>query len=194
MKKRGFSTKAFVLVLALVLALGCVIGGTIAWLTAQTAPVVNTFTVGDINITLAETKTDFKMVPGNTIEKDPKVTVKADSEACWLFVKIEESTNLDDFISYSVATGWTPLTGVDGVYYREVAATTADTSFDVLTNNQVTVKDTVTKEMMNAFDTDKDGVLSDAEKAALPTLTFTAYAVQMDNVTSATEAWAKVNP
>ena len=124
----------FTLALVLVVAVASV-GGTIAWLTATTAPVVNTFTVGDINIDLTETEgkqTDgsykFKMVPGNTIAKDPKVTVEAGSEACWLFVKIEKSSNLDSFITYSVDEGvdkWTKLTGVtgvDNVYYREVAA------------------------------------------------------------------------
>lgn len=193
MKKRGFSTKAFVLVLALVLALGCVIGGTIAWLTAKTDSVVNTFTVGDINITLTESgavnnANSYKMVPGCTIDKDPKVTVEAGSEACWLFVKIEKSTNLDSFITYTVdtgSTGWTALTGVDGVYYREVPATTSDTEFAVLTGNQVTVRNDITKEMMEALN---------AENAVLPTLTFTAYAVQKDKVDTATEAWAKVNP
>ena len=187
MKKRGFSTKAFVLVLALVLALGCVIGGTIAWLTDKTAPVVNTFTVGDINITLAETTSNFKMVPGNTIAKDPKVTVEAGSEACWLFVKIEESSNLKNFITYTVDSGWTALTGVSGVYYREVDATTAaaGTSYYVLNDNKVAVKDSVTKAMMEGLK---------AENATQPTLTFTAYAVQKDNVASAADAWAKANP
>ena len=75
------------------------IGGTIAWLTDKTDAVTNTFTTSDISIELAETKSNFKMVPGNTIDKDPKVTVKANSEACWLFVKIEESANLDDYIT-----------------------------------------------------------------------------------------------
>lgn len=163
------------------------IGGTIAWLTASTSPVENTFTTSDINITLAETTTNYKMVPGNTISKDPKVTVQANSEACWLFVKIEESTTpkLDDYITYEVADGWTQLTGVSGVYYREVSATTADTEFAVLKNNQVTVKNTVTKTMMN--DLDKVG-------ATKPTLTFTAYACQKDNVSTAADAWAKLNP
>lgn len=179
----------FTLALVLVVAVASV-GGTIAWLTDKTDPVTNTFTVGDINIELNETTTNYKMVPGNTIAKDPKVTVKAGSEACWLFVKIEKSSNLDSFITYSVDEGndkWTKLTGVtgvDNVYYREVAAVTADTSFDVLKSNQVTVKDTVTKEMMEGLK---------VEGALQPTLTFTAYAVQKDNINSAADAWSKVS-
>lgn len=118
---------AMTVALVLVVALAS-IGGTIAWLTATTASVTNTFTVGNIDITLDETTTDYKMVPGNTIAKDPKVTVKAGSEACWLFVKIEESANLDNYISYDVAEGWTKLntTPADTIYYRSVDALTAE--------------------------------------------------------------------
>ena len=78
-------------IVAIALVLCCVVGGSLAWLVDQTDPVKNTFTVGDINIDLTETTTDYKMVPGNTIAKDPTVTVKADSEASWLFVKVTAS-------------------------------------------------------------------------------------------------------
>lgn len=172
--------KTLALVLALTLLVAGVVGGTLAWLTDQTAEVKNTFTVGDINIGLTETTTDYKMVPGNTIAKDPTVTVKANSEACWLFVKVTESENLDTFITYAIAEGWTELQ--DGVYYREVPASNADQTFSVLKGDAVTVKDTVTKAMLTAKD------------FANPTLTFKAYAVQKDNVASASDAWAKVNP
>lgn len=196
--------KILAAVLAAALCIGIGIGGTLAWLTDKTENVVNTFTVGNINIDLIETDNevdedgnantnDYKMVPGNTITKDPKVTVKANSEASWLFVKIEESGNLDDFIIYAVADGWIALTGVDGVYYREVDATEQDTSFDVIGNkgvngngtfvaNKVLVKDSVTKAMMDAIE---DGTANE------PTLTFTAYAVQKDNITTVDEAWTQ---
>ena len=76
-------------ILMFVLVLSFTIGGTLAWLTDTTEPVTNTFTYGDINITLAETTEVYKMVPGNSISKDPSVTVESGSEACWLFVKVE---------------------------------------------------------------------------------------------------------
>ena len=174
--------KTLALVLALTLLVAGVVGSTLAWLTDQTAEVKNTFTVGDINIGLTETTTDYKMVPGNTIAKDPTVTVKANSEACWLFVKVTESTDLKDFITYAIAEGWTALPGVDGVYYREGPASAADQPFSVLKGDAVTVNSDVTKEMLTAKD------------FANPTLTFKAYAVQKDNVASASDAWAKVNP
>lgn len=171
--------KAWVSLVAVVLVLCCAVGGTLAWLTAKTNEVKNTFTVGDINIALTETTEDYKMVPGNTIAKDPKVTVKAGSEACWLFVKVEKSANFDQYLSYVMADGWTKLE--EGVYYREVDATTAGTDFAVLKDNQVKVLDTVTKPML------------EAAKTNAPTLTFTAYAVQKANIADAATAWAEAS-
>lgn len=176
--------KILVACLCVALAVLTIAGTTLAYLTSKTDAVVNTFTVGNIDITLAETKSDFKMVPGCPIEKDPVVTVRANSEACWLFVKVEKSTNLDNFITYTIDSGWTALTGVDGVYYREVPAVTADTSFAVLTGNQVAVKNTVTKAMMDALQ---------VEGATQPTLTFTAYAIQKAGFDTATAAWAEAS-
>lgn len=191
-KRKVFGKKSMALLLALVLVVGCVVGGTLAWLIATTTPVTNTFTTSDIDITLTETGAQnnaksFQIVPGYTITKDPKVTVKAGSEKCYLFVKVEKSTNFDTFMTYTMATGWTPLTGVDNVYYRSVDASTADQPFFVLKDNQVTVNDTVTKNDMNNLTAD-----------TCPTLTVTAYASQYmkDNNTpfTAIQAWNNVNP
>lgn len=182
-RRGGVATKTLIVALAVMLVVGCAVGGTLAWLTDTTGPVVNTFTVGNIDIDLAETTTDYKMVPGATISKDPKVTVKSGSEACWLFVQVTESDNLGSFISYTVDSNWTALSGVSGVYYREVAAATADVEFSVLTNNQVTVKNSVTKDMMDAITN---------QSATDPTLTFKAYAVQKAGFDTAADAWAEV--
>lgn len=175
-KRRGVSTRAFVALLAVVLVIGCVAGGTVAWLTAKTDDVVNTFTFGDINIELKEnTKGPYKIVPGATIDKDPKVTVKGGSEACWLFVEVTEGNWLEDDLEYTMATGWTELE--NGVYYREVSANTADQEFEVLNGNKVTVSQDLSK---TTVDNNKDKT---------PTLTFTAYAVQKDAAGTAAEAW-----
>lgn len=189
-KKKGVSTKVFLSLLALVLVVGCAVGGTIAWLTATTEPVVNTFTYGKIKIQLTETTGNaYKIIPGVNISKDPKVTVKADSEACWLFVKVaEEGTFVTDKVTYSIADGWMPLdaTNHPGVYYREVDAVTADTNFNVLAgdttypNGVVTVSENLTKAEANSV-------------ATQSTLTFTAYAVQKDGIDTAADAWAKVS-
>lgn len=180
--------KSLALFLALALVLVGAIGGTLAWLTDSSDKVVNTFTGSDIDITLTETKKDFKMVPGYTISKDPKVTVEAGSEKCYLFVKLEKSANFDSFLTYEIADGWTALSGADGVYYRTVDASNADQGFAVLKDDQVTVKDSVTKEMMNG--------LTEAANN-YPTLTVTAYASQFNkNATetfTAAQAWTNIS-
>lgn len=68
----------------------------LAWLTAKADPVKNTFMFGDIDIALAESADAFKMVPGASIQKDPIVTVIEGSEACWLFIKVDQSDLLDN--------------------------------------------------------------------------------------------------
>ena len=182
--------KALFIMLSAALIVCATVAGTLAWLTDTTDPVVNTFTVGDINITLTESENlDLKMVPGRTITKDPKVTVNEGSEACWLFVKVVKSGNFDDFMTFEMADGWIALSGYAGVYYRNVDATNADTGFDVLKDNKVTVLDTVTKTMLEGVK-NADGTPN--ENA--PTLTFTAYAVQKDGIDDADTAWRKVNP
>lgn len=179
--------KSLALLLAIAIVVVGAVAGTVAWLTDKTPSVTNTFTTSDINIELKETKNNFQMIPGWNIEKDPKVTVKAGSEACYLFVKLEKSADFDTFMTYEMAEGWTALPSNAGVFYREVAAATADTTFEVLQDNQVTVKGTVTKEQMNALTAD-----------TYPTLTVTAYASQLyKNNTekfTAAAAWANIAP
>ena len=201
MKKfRELSGKLVVAMLAVTLLIGCAIGGTVAWLTAKTDPVVNTFTYGDINIELTETKPEnkqAKIIPGVNIEKDPKVTVNPNSEACYLFVKITEEnwptfTETDGItkkVSYGIPTDWKPLAGETGVYYREVDAATANAgvSYYILKGDEtyphgvVTVSENLTKEDIKNIATD-------------PTLTFTAYAVQKDGIDTVEAAWEKVKP
>ncbi|MFW5617799.1 MAG: hypothetical protein ACOCNI_06220 [Prevotella pectinovora] len=184
-RRRSVGMKTFVAMLALVLVIGCAVGGTVAWLTAQTGPVVNTFTYGDIKITLDETKPkgrQAKIIPGVDIEKDPKVTVKANSEACWLFVKVEEEgTFVANKVTYSIADGWTKGDGKDipaNVYYRAVDAVKADTDFAVLKDNKIYVSEELSKSDIQSI-------------TAQPKLTFTAYAVQKDGIADVATAWSK---
>lgn len=185
--------------LALVLVFAVAVGGVVAWLTDKTDPVVNTFTVGDINIALTETgandagEKSYQVIPGDVKDKDPTVTVEPDSEACYLFVKVDvanNSVNGKPIYSFDVRTGdsgWKALADVDGVYYREVNAATAKAGahYYVLNgdeahpNGLVSINQELTKTDINAIKT-------------APTLTFTAYAVQMDNINSAADAWSKI--
>lgn len=110
------------------------------------------------------------------------------SEACFLFVELKKSENFDKYMTYGMADGWTELTGVSGisgVYYREVENSAIGTEYSVLNGNQVTVKGTVTTTDMKAAETNK------------PTLTVRAYASQLyknntDKFTAA-EAWGNIS-
>lgn len=199
--------KLLVVTIASLLLFGGMIGGTVAWLTDTTKPLTNTFTDSDVEVTLTENKKDFKMIPGWAIDKDPVVTVKAGSEDCFVFLKVTESTDpkLSDYITYSINwENWKPLKDGEGnvvpdTYYCEVTKDTRDIMIEVLGyeslengetvfhNNQVLVRDTVTKGMMDSIDGEK----------AKPTLTFNACAVQMyKNNTDKFEpyeAWQKVS-
>lgn len=193
--------KTLALVLALTLIVVGVVSGTLAWLTAESDTVVNTFTTSDIKVELKETKgtvsgdnREFKMVPGYTIDKDPKATVLAGSEECFLFVKLTKSANFDTYLEYVVADGWTQLTKdkddkdiTDLIYYRKVLSADIGTPYSVLKNDQVTVNGTVTKTQMDALN---------AEGAVKPALTITAYASQLHKSATedftAAEAWANI--
>ena len=185
-RRRNVGMKTFVAMLALVLVIGCAVGGTVAWLVSSTDAVVNTFTYGDINITLTEnTGDDYKIIPGVDIEKDPKVTVMKDSEACWLFVKVEEEgTFVANKVTYSIADGWRKGDGMKipaNVYYRAVDAVTSDTNFAVLKDNKIYVSEELSKSDIQSI-------------TAQPKLTFTAYAVQRDGINDAATAWEKAVP
>lgn len=186
---RTVSIKIAALIAAIVLVIGCTAGGTVAWLVSKPKPIVNVFTVGNINAELTETAktetTEFKIVPGVNIAKNPVATVKAKSEDCYLFVQLTEA-NWPDFtetgsstrkVKYEIAQGWTELKSENGVYYREVTKQDTDQHFDVLQDNQVTVSSTLTKQEANAI-----------QKA--PKLTVAVYAVQKEGMGSAAEAWA----
>ena len=189
---RSSALKVALTAFAVCLMVFSVISGSIAWLMTSTEPIVNVFTHGDIQITLTELKGEelsdgryFKMVPGKDIEKDPEIAVLSGSENCWLFVKIEESSDaaLSDYIEYAVADGWTALENTPGVYYRTVDTAENTQTFEILKDNKVSVKGSVTLEMLRALDS-----------ANYPKMTITGYAVQrdaqIDAIDSAAEAWA----
>ena len=196
--KRGVSTKAFAMILAVVALFSVAVGGTLAWLTAETTEVKNTFSTSDIGVQLQETEATYKMVPGYDVAKDPKAWVTTGSEQAWLFVEVKESANFDDFMTYAIADGWTLLndttsgsdidTATNDTYVicRKVVTANIGTQYQILADNKVCVKGEVTKAMMTADDFTQ------------PTLTFTAYAHQLyQNATTefeAATAWANLKP
>ena len=107
--------KALLLLMCAVLLVASSVFGTIAYLTDSEA-VANTFTVGQIHITMDEadvntagqklnseggvykdgdtladrvTANSYHLLPGQTYTKDPIIHVDDESENCYLFVKVE---------------------------------------------------------------------------------------------------------
>lgn len=200
-KSARLNTKLVVLVLAMVMLIGSLIGGTLAWLIDSTSEVKNVFTTADIGVTLTETfntdtnndgendKWQAQMIPGYSYTKDPKVEVSNTSVDCYLFVKFEETNNPSTYLTYTstltAANGWTQGDGTDipaNVWYRKVMTSDTSRSWDLLSGDTISVKDAVTKDSM--------------QTAASATLTYTAYASQLYKSAgvefSAKEAWNNV--
>lgn len=197
--------KLLLAVACMALAVCSLVTGTLAWLTAETDTVINTFAPSNIKLTLTETwnaKSNeslqdndiwkVNMIPGSTYTKDPEVTVTTDI-ACYVFVKVQETGsvtvgnttyNFGDFMGYAVAAGWIELDGQDGVYYREIAENEAKngTTFNLLGadlsgNAKWTENQVYVKETVT---NDMMNALINAD--VQPTLTFTAYAIQSANL------------
>ena len=190
--------KIVALVLAIVLICAASVMGTIAYLNSKTAEVENTFTVGDVKITLDEADVDkygnvekkddgtlkdrviennYTIIPGHTYTKDPVIHVDENSENCWVFVKVVnelaeiETTEVGKTIDAQIkANGWTALDGVAGVYYKQNV--TAGT--DLATFAQFTVDPSKDAAAIKAFDN--------------KTINVTGYAIQSMDVATADDA------
>ncbi len=191
-------TKAIALTLCAVLLVVASVMGTMAYLTSKDT-VTNTFTVGNVSITLDEAKVDkygtvvegadrvdansYDLVPGHTYTKDPTVTVAANSEPCYVFVKVEnglsgfEATNNTIASQITNTNQWTALEGNDGVYYKTVAASATDTTLVVFSS--FTLSDTANN--VNGWNN-----LGNAN------ITVKAYAIQQDGFDDAATAWDAV--
>lgn len=185
--KKNSGKKIVVTLLAVVLLIGCTVGGTLAWLSAQTSTVTNTFAVGNINIDLEETingtktsaktsdvtNNNFKIVPGATESKDPVVTVEKGSEKCYVYVCVENNLVVNDTIVGTLnidSSKWTTVatSGNKTVYryYQVVDASAADVELPVFTT--VTYSSDINASNINTL---KD-----------KTIAISAYAHQSENV------------
>ena len=199
MKKKNL--KKLLLAVCCAALLVCVsIGATVAYLTSKDT-VTNTFTVGKVAITLDEAKVtadgtevegadrvkanSYKLMPGHEYKKDPTVHVTAGSEACYVFVKVEngisaiETTESGKTITEQITIdkGWTALNGETGVYYKEWK--TGDPA-DLVVFEKFTIADTVK-------DTDLAKITKDTK------IEITAYAIQKDGFTEVKDAWTAVS-
>ena len=177
---------------AVILVVGSVLG-TMAYLTSQTATANNTFTVGNVKITLDEalvnddgtvvtgdnaarvTKNTYKLMPGHTYVKDPTIHVASGSEDCWLFVKVDNGIssiedNSSTIASQMAANGWTVIDNNKNVYaYRST----------VSAGNNISV--------FGEFKIDGN---ADTSTYTSATIDITGYAVQADGFSTAAAAWA----
>ena len=178
-------------VVAVIVTLACVVGVVAAFLTAKTEKLTNVFTFGAVKIQLDETDAlDFKMMPGRVIEKDPSITVLTGSEDAWIFVQVDKSANLDDFIAYSFASGWELVTGTTNVYAYNTKVSAGAQVYILAgdANNEngcVSVKGNVTSDMIAELESD----YVDENDNNNPTLSFTGYAVQAEGFADAEAAW-----
>lgn len=157
------------------------VAATVAYLAMETNTVEHTFTAGNINIALNSTANiTEKMMPGEDIDATRVVTVEQGSEKCYLFVEVTKQNDFDEFLTYTMAGGWTLLSGTTDVYvyYRVVEANeNADQKFEVF--DYFTANADCTKK-------DYDEIPADAA----PNVTLTAYAVQFVGFADSVEdAW-----
>ena len=192
--------KLTIAVIALCVCMCCLIGVTVAWLTSVTSEVKNTFTVGDIQITLDEANVtlygvkdgdsrvmtnEYKLIPGHQYLKDPTVTLTAGNEKCYIFIQvrndiagIEKGTTIAQQIANN---NWIALEEYDGVYYQVIETQNADLKLPVFAN--FTIMDTadVASYVTNA---DKDNNI----------ITVKAYAIQYDSFENkVADAWTTVS-
>jgi len=207
-------TKVLLVVLVAALLVAGSVAGTLAWLTAQDQ-VKNTFTIGKVEIELYETNFDpatgelgtgknytginnIKIIPGRTIPKKPTVTVKADSESCyvraWLLVTWPDATignfaNQEHQNWIDFAPGWDKSyvgerDNGDGTYtnvyelrYENVVAA-SDADQDLVVFNEIAFPAELTSDQVSSTEGSS--------------VTVIAQAIQQEGFADADAAWANV--
>lgn len=189
--------KILALLLCAILLVVASVAGTVAYLT-DNATVNNTFTVGNVDIDMVETKVDpygnvltgndagttdantYKLIPGHSYTKDPTVTVLSGSEDCYIFVKIENGLGSDATLTMSEK--WTEVTRSGNT----IVCVYANAEGPVA----VSEGESVTPFTAFTFGTD-----ADPADYANSSITVTAYAIQADTLedASAAELWNMLN-
>ncbi|MBR6609060.1 MAG: hypothetical protein IKK99_02465 [Oscillospiraceae bacterium] len=192
--------KSIALLMAVVMLFGVTIGGTLAWLTATTDEVVNTFAPTTVDLILKEHDYDpstntlktgddnlvtsengYELVPGKTMPKDPFVKVVGGSEKCWVYVEVTDANNTLDngkIVNYTVdSTKWTQITGTNVYYYKEPVDVSTKANTETSDPMYVFAGD---ETFTNGFVTVNSNLTKDKmpTSALAPTITLKAYAVQ----------------
>ena len=205
--------KKLMTVLALVLVVAMSVVGTYAYLTS-TDEVVNTFTVGDVQIKLDEAKANtagslvpnadrvkansYKLLPGHTYAKDPMVTVLKGSERSYIkmTVTFTEAADLDAIFKPNGADMTSIFNGYDSTNW-ELKNFTKDTGANTRTY-EFWYKEAVAAPNADvALDALFDSItvpgnITNAQLATIKgmTITVNAYAIQADGFADAADAWA----
>ena len=176
--KKKMTTTALAVALAVLLLIG---GGTFAYLQSTTGDVKNNFKTNKVTVNLEETTgNNYDIIPGTEQSKDPKVTVNNTVDA-YVYVEVTDTTQ--GLVEYSIADGWTPLDGFEGVYYREVAKSTDPQVFSVLKDDKVSYSTALeNSNMLDAEGNLKEGI----------ELTFKAHAIQKAGFDSAVAAYKQI--
>lgn len=189
--------KAMLLGLCAALLVAVTVLGAVAFLTSE-AQVTNTFTVGRVSIILDEARVDlngsrltgsaagrdsantYKLIPGHSYVKDPTVHVAADSEDCWLFVKLENglkaivasdsSDGVKSIEEQMTEKGWSCTDTANGIWAYENRVSAGD-SIPVFDSFKLT-------------DTAEVSAYKDSK------IIVTAYAIQAEGFDTASAAWA----
>lgn len=205
---RSAVMKGLGLLLAFVLVSGASVAGTLAWLTAKTETVTNTFTSAalfedpendfklweheaveqpDGSYLLNDTKVkgnEYDILPGVEIPKDPTVEVNGLMENAYLYIKVEGLPMPDGLTATIDTANWEPLAGYDGVYVYKGAEAAVDNVIAATDAAKVSFAANILLE-------NKIKVAATYSGIDAPPLSFTAYMAQATgNGASAEEAWA----
>ena len=98
--------RKWLLAIALVLSMTMAIGGTLAYLTDRDT-VENTFTMGNVDIEVEEVFPDGNIKPGETVNKDAKITNEGSNPA-WVWMTVSVPEGLKDYVTMNWADGFAP--------------------------------------------------------------------------------------
>ena len=205
--------KKLMTVLALVLVIAMSVAGTYAYLTSKDT-VVNTFTVGNVQIKLDEAKaTDdgtlvpnadrvkansYKLLPGHKYAKDPMVTVLKGSESSYvkMTVTFSNAAELDAIFAPTGANLLSIFGGYDSdnwIYKGNTENASANTRTYEFWYKETVAAPNADVALDALFDSiTVPGNITNAQLATIKDMTITvnAYAIQADGFADAADAWS----